>query len=91
MAVRPGLYVRTLPGPYISAGHWLHDIVSSNDLLFPSFHPPERKDGVNNRYGGVILYVKNNISYTRRHDLEIGILECIWIQIKLVNNRNILF
>ena len=70
---------------------WLHDSVSSDDLHFPSFHPPERKDRVNNRYGGVILYVKNNLSYTRRHDLEIGFLECIWIQIKLVNNKNILY
>ena len=49
---------------------WLHDSLSSDELLFPSFHPPERKDRAHDRYGGVILYVKNNLSYTRRKDLD---------------------
>ena len=70
---------------------WLHDEISSNELLFPSFHPPERKDRANNRYGGVILYVKNNLSYIRRQDLELNNLECIWVQIKSCNKRNILY
>ena len=70
---------------------WLHNEVSSNELLFPSFHPPERKDPADNRYGGVILYVRNNLSYIRRHDLELNRLECIWIQIKSSNKRNILY
>ena len=62
---------------------WLHDEISSNELPFPSFHPPERKDRADNRYGGVILYVKNNLSYIRRQDLELNNLECIWVQIKI--------
>ena len=70
---------------------WLHDGIFSDGLLFHSFHSPERKDRVHDRYGGVILYIKNNLSYTRRNDLEIGGLECIWIQIKSNNNRNILY
>ena len=70
---------------------WLHNEYLSDDLIFPSFHPPERKDRTGDRYGGVILYVKNTLSYTRRHDLEPNRLECIWIQIKSCNNRNILY
>ena len=70
---------------------WLHDEYSSNELLFPSFYPPERKDRVSDRYGGVILYIKNTLSYFRRHDLEPNGLECILIQIKSKNNRNNLY
>ena len=70
---------------------WLHDEFSSNELIFPSFHPPERKDRNDDRYGGVILYVKNTLSYIRRHDLEPNRLECIWIQITSSNKRNILY
>ena len=70
---------------------WLHDEISSNELLFPSFHPPERKDRADNRYGGVILYVKNNLSYIQRQDLELNNLECIWVQIKSSKKRNILY
>ena len=58
---------------------WLHDEFSSDELIFPSFYPPERKDRTDDRYGGVILYVKNTLSYIRRHDLEPNRLECIWI------------
>ena len=70
---------------------WLHDEISSNELPFPSFHPPERKDRADNRYGGVILYVNNNLSYIRRQDLDLNNLKCIWVQIKSSNKRNILY
>ena len=36
---------------------WLDNSVSTQDLLFPTFHPPERKDRLSDRYGGVILYI----------------------------------
>ena len=69
----------------------MHGEFSSEELIFPSFHPPERKDRNDDRYGGVILYVKNTLSYIRRHDLEPNRLECIWIQITSSNKRNILY
>ena len=37
-----------------------------------------------------MVYVEDFISYVRRNDLEIAGLECILIQIKLCNKRNIL-
>ena len=70
---------------------WLHNEVYDSDLLFPSFSPPARKDRVHNRYGGVLVYIKDSISYSRRLDLELYPLECILVQIKFISNRNILY
>ena len=70
---------------------WLHSNVASNNLFFSNFHPPEGKDRDGDRYGGVILYVKDNIAYKRRLDLEINNLKCIWVEIKLSNSRNVLY
>ena len=70
---------------------WLNRDFPFTNLQFPSFHCPERKDGENESYGGVIVYVKNNLSYVRRHDLEINGLESVWVHIKLCNNKHILY
>ena len=64
---------------------------SSDDILFPSFQFPERKDRIGDRHGGVILYVKNNVVYKRRYDLELNRLENIWVEIKLSTSRNVLY
>ena len=69
----------------------LYSNYESNDLLFPTFHPPERKDRIGDKYGGVILYVKDTIVYKRRLDLEPNRLECLWIEIKLSNSRKVLY
>ena len=42
---------------------WLNDNCPTNELLFPSFQYPERKDRTHDRYGGVIVYIKNNLSF----------------------------
>ena len=55
-----------------------------------SFQKPERKDRSDETHGGVIVYVKDTISYVRRFDLELKSLECIWIQLKL-SNKSVLF
>ena len=61
----------------------------TNYSFLSSIHLSEKT--VSDRYRGVILYVKNTLSYFRRHDLEPNGLECIWIQIKSKNTRNILY
>ena len=69
---------------------WLHPGITTDDLLIESFNNPERKDRVNDRHGGVILYVKEAIHYYRRQDLEPRGIECIWIE--LVNkHKHVLF
>ena len=70
---------------------WLNRDFPSTNLHFPSFHCLERKDRENESYGGVIVYVKNNISYVGRHDLEIHGFECGCVHIKLCNNKHIVY
>ena len=62
----------------------------TDDIHLAGFHPPERKDRDINRYGGVITYIKSNISYNRRRDLEPDGLECVWVDL-LFKNKHILF
>ena len=62
---------------------WLSNNVSTDEILFPNYQRPFRKDRTNNSYGGVIIYVKENIPCKRRSDLEIDGVECIWLEIKL--------
>ncbi len=69
---------------------WLNPSVIPSDLLFDSFQPPERKDRTGDSHGGVILYIKDNIHYKRRSDLEIIGIECIWIELVLLT-KHILF
>ena len=60
----------------------LNDNVSSDDIYIPSFHKPVHNDRVGDSHG---------INFKRRLDLELGRLECIWIEITLTNNKHILF
>ena len=69
---------------------WLNPSVSTNELTIDSYKIPERKDRPGDSHGGVILYVKNNIHYTRRHDLELRGVESIWIELTL-KHKHILF
>ena len=69
---------------------WLGPTISTTDLLLPSYSSPERLDREGDSHGGVIVYLKNNIYYRRRHDLEINKLECIWVEITTINKQHIL-
>ena len=62
---------------------WLRPEVLTDSKLLPSFFKPERKDP----QGDVTIYVKDNIIYTRRHDLELPGIECIWNEIILKQKR----
>lgn len=70
---------------------WLNQSCQTEDILLHSFHNPERKDRFDDSHGGVIVYVKENIHFVRRYDLEINRLECIWIELVLHKNKHILF
>ena len=45
---------------------WLHLDIHTNDLLIPKFMPPERKDRLRDRHGGIMIYVKDTLFYKRR-------------------------
>ena len=68
---------------------WLNPSVPTKDLI-DSYKIPEWKDRPGDSHAGVILYVKNNIHYTRRHDLELRGVESIWIELTL-KHKHILF
>ena len=50
----------------------------------------ERKDRTGKLGGGLVVYVSNNMHYRRRADLELGDLECIWLEIKFPHNKPLL-
>ena len=66
---------------------WLSPTDDTDDLLFQSYNGPERKDRVSDNHGGVLLYVKENIHYKRRLDLEIKGIESIWIELSNKHKR----
>ena len=69
---------------------WLNVSVSTDDLRFQSFKPPERKDRPDDRHGGVAVYIKQSIHSIRRHDLELVGVECIWVELT-INKHRLLF
>ena len=62
---------------------WLSDSVETDSLAIAPFNLPERKDRETDAHGGVLLYVKSDIHYVRRHDLELNRLENIWIELSI--------
>ena len=68
---------------------WLNKDLPSSEILFDLYKEPERKDR-DDSYGGVALYIKNNVFHKRRSDLEIPGVECIWVELVL-RNKHILF
>ena len=70
---------------------WLNDNVSDNDLFLQHYHSPERKDRPGDKDGGgLMIYVRHNLHYTRRMDLEPQGIECMWIELTL-NHKHVLF
>ena len=51
---------------------WLNHSVQSDDLVFQTFHKPERRDRRSDHFGGLLLYVKSGIFCKRKCDLEIN-------------------
>ena len=65
---------------------WLRPHVSDDMLKIPGYKfPPFRRDRVGKMGGGVVVFVKDHINCKHRPDLQIGNLECIWLEIKIKN------
>ena len=56
-----------------------------DNILFQNYQIPYRNDRLDNTYGGVIIYVKNNIPCKRRTDMEVDGVEYVWLEIRLKN------
>lgn len=50
----------------------------------------ERKDRIRGSHGGVLCYIRSDIIYVRRSDLENTDIEAIWIEILVKNSSSIL-
>jgi len=61
--------------------------INDTDLLINDF-VFERKDRSKKAGGGLIIYLKKNISYVRRFDLESSDIETIWLQVAIENNKS---
>lgn len=66
---------------------WLNDNHSDNSIKLSNYQAPFRHDrGPDKVGGGVVVFVKEYIHATRRHDLETNDLECVWLQLKINSN-----
>ena len=64
--------------------------IKDDKIFFQNYQKPFRKDRPDNTYGGVIIYVKNNIPCKRRTDLEVDGVESVWLEIRLKNKAVLL-
>lgn len=55
--------------------------VSESDISIPNFSI-ERRDRLHKKGGGIVIYLKENVPYKRRYDLETDGIESIWVEIK---------
>ena len=69
---------------------WLSPDIKNNKVFFQNYQKPFRKDRPDNTYGGVVIYVKNNIPCKRRTDLEVDGVESVWLEIRLKNKTVLL-
>ena len=69
---------------------WLKPNISTDSLKLPGYKPPYRRDRVDRLGGGVVVFVKDEINCVTRLDLQVGSVECIWLEIK-INNKKYLY
>ncbi|MCG7869883.1 MAG: hypothetical protein JAY74_26365 [Candidatus Thiodiazotropha taylori] len=62
---------------------WLNQSVSNDRISIEHFHEPVRYDRHERTGGGVIMYIRDTISFKRRRDLEIPRLEAVWVEISV--------
>ena len=49
-----------------------------------------RLDRSGDHYGGICVYVRNNVYSRRRNDLELPKIKCIWVEISIRNNKRLI-
>ncbi|MEW8546816.1 MAG: reverse transcriptase family protein [Candidatus Thiodiazotropha sp.] len=68
----------------------LNAIHPSSAFEVNGYQKPFRRDRETNSGGGLLVYVKDGISCSRRTDLEHDQLECIWLEIKPNKSKSFL-
>ena len=67
---------------------WIDESVIDNESKLPGFNVI-RKDR-NRNDGGICIYVKNNLAYTQRNDLDYNDFEAVWCDVLLPKTNPIL-
>ena len=60
----------------------LNEHFQTKKLLIDSHHNPIRKDRTIYNGGRLLIYIKNNILYRHRPDIESADVENIWVEIR---------
>ena len=68
----------------------LNNLVETSKLEIDGFYEPIRRDRQFNNGGGLLVYIKNNIHFKRRLDIEHQYIENIWIQVCTLNKQFLL-
>ena len=68
---------------------WL-DTRTPDDLLVFKDLKLYRRDRFGDSHGGICVYVRNNIFSCRRNDLELLDIECVWIEVKTHNIKQLI-
>ena len=68
---------------------WLNQNTPDDSLKINEFKL-YRKDRQADNYGGVCVYIKENIHSRRRTDLELPNIECIWVEVNFHNKKFLL-
>jgi hypothetical protein len=69
---------------------WLKPDISTDSLKLPCYKPPYRINMVDRLGGGVVVFVRDEINCVTRLDLQVGSVECTWLEIK-INNKKYLY
>ena len=67
---------------------WL-DNRTSDDVLVLDGYKLHRRDRVGDSHGGICVYVKQNTYSSRRKDLELPHIECVWVEVSINNKKKI--
>ena len=63
---------------------WLYKEFPTDRIIIDGYYPPIRKDRENGTaFGGVAIYVKNDLICKPRPDLDVPQLEAVWVETKL--------
>ncbi|MEW8547607.1 MAG: reverse transcriptase family protein, partial [Candidatus Thiodiazotropha sp.] len=62
---------------------WLNPTISNDEISIENFHEPVRYDRSGRIGGGVVVYIRDTISFKRRQDLEINNLEAVWVEVSI--------
>lgn len=92
------LLLSALDNPFSLIGiseTWLNDD-DKNLFDLPSYKS-EYSHRANNNHGGVAVYIKSNVHYNRRYDIELDVIDCesVWVQLNYdflkLDNKSFIF